>query len=57
MYAVKETVSEKLSRLFSASPSKSVDQQPQVCPFSMLEFQLVESFVCFGCWVMSIFCL
>lgn len=29
MHAVKETVSEKLSRLFSASPSKSVDQQSQ----------------------------
>ncbi|KAF3676395.1 hypothetical protein FXO37_05370 [Capsicum annuum] len=34
MYAVKETVSEKLSRLFSASPSKSVDQQPQARPYT-----------------------
>ncbi|KAJ8547186.1 hypothetical protein K7X08_010772 [Anisodus acutangulus] len=34
MHAVKETVSEKLSRLFSASPSKSVDQQPQARPYT-----------------------
>ncbi|CAN4091060.1 unnamed protein product [Withania somnifera] len=34
MYAVKETVSEKLSRLFSASPSKSVDQQSQARPYA-----------------------
>ncbi|KAK4341648.1 hypothetical protein RND71_040149 [Anisodus tanguticus] len=34
MHAVKDTVSEKLSRLFSASPSKSVDQQPQVRPYT-----------------------
>ncbi|XP_060180041.1 uncharacterized protein LOC132609872 isoform X2 [Lycium barbarum] len=34
MYAVKDTVSEKLSRLFSASPSKSVDQQSQARPYT-----------------------
>lgn len=33
MNSIKDTVSEKLSRLFSDSPSKSSDQQPQVLFF------------------------
>lgn len=46
MYGVKDTVSEKLSRLFSASPSKSVDQQSQVRPYTK-EGKSVTSFLSF----------
>ncbi|XP_016450313.1 oxidation resistance protein 1 [Nicotiana tabacum] len=34
MHSIKDTVSEKLSSLFSASPSKSVDQQTQARPYT-----------------------
>ncbi|KAH0705057.1 hypothetical protein KY290_009759 [Solanum tuberosum] len=34
MNSIKDTVSEKLSRLFSDSPSKSSDQQPQARPYT-----------------------